>query len=280
MTPRGASLLRAAFALYAARAASAAIVSYPVARTLTAFGARTRPEGDASLFADGGLLLLDTLRVAEPALRGVAQAASVLTVALAVLGLLPLGFSLSTLRDGTRPWFESTRDAARWFPTLVLLGGATIFVQALLAAGGAFLAGGAMSLAGKLADERAPALAAAPVVLVTALLVAGAGIVQDLVRADVAASDDASLQASLRVALASARARPGRIFAAWGTLAALQGAVVLGAAVVTPWIDVSKPGAMRIVAVASLHQAAVFATCWIRCVWLSRALGFSSGVGG
>lgn len=266
------ALLRAALVLWVARAGLALFASYPLARTLSAIGADLRPEGDASLFAPGGFLLLDTLNVGMAPARSAMKSAAQGSLVLSVVALGPLALAMGSLAFRQARWSDLFGNAVRSLPRFVLFSGATLFFQAIAIAIAALLHGVMTPLSSGIIDERIPTLMTAGAVVAGAVLVLGLGLIQDLMRAGVVLGTAPSAKAIIRMALGIFGKRPAAVIAGWTGPALLQVLLVALGARLAQWIDVARPGAGRIAAVALMHQGVVFACCALRSVWLSRSI--------
>lgn len=254
------------------RLLSAWVVASPLAATLTAFGGSQHPRGDAILFEPGATWLAEAIRLGFPAF-GTELRGTLLTFAFfAWVGLVPLGASMSALRkEGGTPLSEIVSDGVGLLPRFTLLAGATLFLQA--AGMGAAVA---LALAARRAllpslEERASDLVALSVLGLGLLFAAVVGVAQDLVRAAVVSGESRSLVAIGRGVDALRRSARDVLGAVLATELVGAGALLLAAAVVGA-LDVSRPAAWRIVAVALVHQVAALTLVVARATWLGRAI--------
>jgi hypothetical protein len=264
-------VLRASLLLYVYRLVASALVAYPVTKTLTAFGATMHADGDRSLFESGGFRLLESLRLGGPSLAAAAESGMLVGGFLAVLGLLPLAGCLTILEEPSRGSGDVAKHAVEHFPTFLKLGAATIFAQGIICAVAAAVAPTLSGFAGVIRNERTRDL-----VVVLALLPAGAavlalGIWQDFARAAAVRGAARTIDA-VRGGWAALVRRPAAALRAYAVTAAFAGAAVGVSTTAVSLVDVSRPGALRVIATVALHQAALLAIAALRVLWLSIAL--------
>ncbi|HEX7668196.1 MAG TPA: hypothetical protein VF395_01365, partial [Polyangiaceae bacterium] len=171
--------------------------------------------------------------------------------------------------SGTRR--ERFGHAAERAPTLLVLAGATVLVQALVLTFTVMLATGAGSLAGSLRNERTSDLAPLAVGAVGLLLCFALGVVRDLARAATVRHATAALE-SVRIAARTLSSAPRAVLRAFVTPALVAVALVIGGAAFTSVLDVSRPGAWRVAAVGLEHQLVILAIVVLRLGALARAL--------
>lgn len=259
---------RAVAVLYLYRAVAGFVLGYPLARTLGALGATALPDGDLAFFAPGGLHLLEALRLGVRLIPASLESATFVSVLLGIVGLFPLAVALADLLDpaGTRrDHFGVAADRA---PTLLFLSGATILGQAGIAIITALAVTAASTITDSLRDERTADLVPLVVGLGGLVAVAAVGVLQDVARAAAMRHGARGLDA-VRVAGRTLVATPRAVVR--GFLGPMVGTVlvVIGAATLTSFIDVSRPGAWRVACVSVEHQLAIVAIIALRL----RALG-------
>lgn len=247
-------------------------LAYPLASLLGSSGIGQRAEGDRWLFEGGGYLLLEIARLQGPAL---------LSVASGLWPVLALGLSftalgnavlLAALSDGEARARQLVAAALGRLPTLVLIGVLAALAQLSLLL---FASAAAEAVPQPLARPIAATAGQAAVWLVAALLAGALGGVADLAKAS-------SVRAEIGIAGALARAlrhliqRP--IFACFGWMpyAGAFLALAAAAAQLTELVDVSRPGAWRVLAVFGVHQLVILASVALRAGWYARALRFVS----
>jgi len=241
----------------------AVLAAFPLSAAASALVGH-HPRGDAVLWDAGGLWLVESLRMAGPALRELTPYGSLFLLVGAFGWLVPLGaLVLSVGAEGRKArWRDLLGGAASHFPLLALLLGATLLLQALLLA----LVSAAAALLASSASSRshgadALRLAGPCLGLVFAWLLA---VGQDLLRVPIVQRGQ-GLFAALGTAWELLR-REGRavlVAAAWRTaLAVATLAVAAGAAARL------TGGAVGSVLLAVLLQLlAVVAFVWLRGAW-------------
>jgi hypothetical protein len=264
------AMARAVLLLWLGRALAGLLVGYPVARTVGAFMPPGAAYGDAVLFAPGGVVLLEVLRVGGRVLGASLESALLAFVAVSVATLFPLGLALAGLVCPGESGASLARRAARALPPLFALSGAAAVVQAVaLTAVGI----GLTSLAPAFAqmNERTGDLLVVTTAVVAGAPVLGLGILHDVARAAVIRTE-ARARTAVAIAWDALRRGPRRAVLAWAAPTGVGAIVVAAAAWATGALDVSRPGASRVVAVALLHQLAVATLVTSRLVWFARAL--------
>lgn len=264
--------LRATALLYGYRALASALIAYPAARTLASFGPSRHPAGDRILFSVGGTKLYEALRLGGSSIVSAVESGVVVGGVLAVVALLPLGATLALLIDGAASRGALARRSIELLPTLLALTGATLLVQGLLAAAGIAGTRAVWVLTSTIHDERLGDLVALIALVAALIAIAAVGLWEDLARVSAALGNLRAVDAA-RAGLRALVERPLRLAAAYAVLAGC-GVVVIGlAAVATGALDVSRPGAFRVVAVFAVHQAALLALAALRVRWLR--IGFA-----
>ncbi len=262
--------LRGAVVLYAFRLLAGFLVAYPFARTLTSFGPSTSPYGDRTLFAPGGWLLLEALRLGSRAVTASLESASVAIVLLSIAGLLPLAFVVGLISDPGARGTDLVRRATERFPILAFVAGVVILVQALVVVGTSVLLAHAIVPLGTLFDEPGSDLCLALIAASGAAMALGAGVLHDVASIAVV-RNRASAGEALTAGFRAMAVRPRSIFFSWGSAVLAAAAAIGVAAWLTGRIDVSRPGVLRILGVLATHQLAAFALAIVRMRWLGDA---------
>lgn len=229
------------------------------------------PRGDAELFDRGGIMLVESIRLAA---RGapVAMTSSGLAVLLTgALGLLPFAVLIAGLgREGrVRAPFLAAR-AVRPLGTLTLLWGTSFAAQAILAALVALLGAkiiGALHLA-----ARGEAIAHVILALITLLALLPVGVARDLAAVS-AVNDETRFYTSSARALRVLRRAFGRALGAYLSRSLLALAVLLAAF----WIPAALRGSDAPPAVGipfAIHQLAIVIAVFLRASWLASAIRF------
>ncbi|MDC0745869.1 hypothetical protein [Polyangium mundeleinium] len=253
--------------VYAFRLVAAFLLAWPFAVTLGG-AVSGYPRGDAVLFDQGGLLLLEALRRSTGALRPSSASTLLLFVLVCFVSLLPLGALLGALGAKGR---VAARDLGAWalrpLGTFSLLLGAAALIEALL--GGVMIAIGNAFARRQTIDLRAADQVRVGFVAAAIILVLLVSVFHDIARA-AAVRGELGMRASIKRAFAAVRSAPLALLAGWFWRAAL-GAVFLGAAVVLG----SRIGVERkaqVFAAFLVHQASVLAVLFLRASWLAAAL--------
>jgi hypothetical protein len=264
-------VLRAALVLYAYRVVASAIVAFPMAKTLTSFGATMHADGDRVLFEAGGYRLLEALRLGSTSVRAASQSGALVGAIAAVIGLVPLAAALAILADPERPRGEVAKRAVDVFPVFLKLGAATVFVQVVLCGAAAAVAPTLSGFAGVMVNEQARDVAVSIALLPAAAVVVGLGAWEDFARAAAIAGSHRAIDAARAGWAALVRHRAAALRVYFATAAAGCAAVGVSAVLVNV-IDVSRPGALRVFGVAIAHQATLFAVAGLRAIWLRVGL--------
>jgi hypothetical protein len=263
--------VRAVLVLCSFRAASGLLLAYPVARTLAAFLPQTFPTSDTLLFAPGGMFAVEALRLGKHAIRASLEGSGLSLVLLGITASFPFAIALSSLVHPSETLPSLAKRGAESTPSLVALGGAAALAQGL---GIAAIAGVVGWLAGSfdsLMDERRGDLLVVLLGLALTVPLFGLGLLHDLARAAVVRYGMRAIPSAKSGARKLWRA-PGPVITAWLSPAAVSVALVLLAAWMTGVLDVGRPSAARVWAVAALHQATIVALVALRLRWLERAL--------
>lgn len=252
---------------YAFRLAAALLVAWPFAVTLGG-AVSGYPRGDAVLFDQGGMLLLEALRRSAGALRPSTSSSLLLFVLVCFLSLLPLAALLGALGAKGR---VTARDLGAWalgpIGTFSLLLGAAAIVEALL--GGVVIAVGNAIARRETVDLRAADQIRIGFVAFAVVLVLVVSVFHDLARV-AAVRGELGVRASIKRAFAAFRSAPLSLLGGWTWRAAL-GAAFLGVAlVVASRIGVERK--LQVFAGFLVHQASVVAAFFLRASWLAAAM--------
>jgi hypothetical protein len=253
---------------FACRGAAGLVLAAPITAAVAASGLGAFPEGDRLLFEPGGLLLVEVARASWHWLGPLANA-SLLTLAVVSLALsvpAALLWVTSAEEDDASPPVLFSRACAL-VPSLLALEGVAFLGQILtlclgFAAAGWFRSG----LENPVAGDRWALLPLA----CAALLALGLGIVRDVASASVTCGAP-NARSGLRAALAVVAGAPGTLLTRWLRAALAALALVAAVAGAVGAVDVGRPGALRVVAVAVLHQSVVLALSVFRAGWFTGA---------
>ncbi|HVW25809.1 MAG TPA: hypothetical protein VHC69_10585 [Polyangiaceae bacterium] len=264
--------IRAVLLLFFFRAAAALLLAYPVARAVAAFLPPISPLSDALLFAPGALYAAEALRLGGRAIQASLEGSVLGFILVAIALSFPFAAALAALAHPEEPLPSLAKRGAAATPSLVAIGGATAFAQAVALAAITFAVEGLSGSFDSVLDERRSDLIVAGFALVTSSSVAVLGLAADLARAVVVRRGVRAVRA-LAVAFAELGRAPLAVFMGWAPAAAGSIALVSGAAWAASALDVSRPGAGRVWAVLIVHQLVVLGIVALRVYWLERALG-------
>ena len=262
---------RAALLLFLFRALTAFLLAYPVARSAGAFLPRVIPAGDALFFADGGFYAAEAIRLGGRAIQGALEGSLLGFVAVAIASALPTAVALSALVYPAESLPALVRRGAEHTPSMIAVGGAAAFVQAVGLVVVALLVNGLSGAFDSVLDERAADLAVVAIGLIAVLPVVAVGLVSDLARAAIVRHGVRATSA-LRLGARALSDASGAVIVAWLPTVAGGAAIVALAAWAATAIDVSRPGAARVLAVVAVHQVTIALLVVLRLYWLERAL--------
>jgi len=253
---------------FACRGAASIVLAGPVCAAVAASGIGAFPEGDRLLFEPGGLLLVEVARASWLWLTPLANASLVTLAVVSVALSVPAALLWVTSADET-PAAPSALfgRAAALVPSLLALEGLAFLGQILALCLGLSGAGSFRSaLESPAAGDRW-----ALVPLGCAALVALAlGILRDVASAAVVCGAP-NARSGLRAGLGALFTAPVTLLTRWAG-PALAALVVVGAvAGAVGVIDVGRPGSLRVVVVAALHQCVVLALSAFRAGWFTAA---------
>lgn len=257
-----------AVALYFAyRAVAALLIAAPVT-ALVGEAVGAYPAGDAVLFEPGALMLLEIARLARIAAPALAAQIGAGALIAAALGLIPLAALLVALgRPGPLGAALVGARVARSLGPLVMLWGVAALAE--VAAAGLLALLGSKLVAALALSRRADDVARA-VVILAALLAAGAvAVVHDLGRIAVVHEERGFYAAAVR-ALAVARAAPAGAVWACAWRASLGLAAIAGAGWAAGALGVSTGG--RVALAFVVHHAGLAAAAFLRASWLAAAI--------
>jgi hypothetical protein len=271
--------VRAALVLFFARAASALVLAYPVAKTTAAFLPPAFPVSDALLFAPGGFYAAEAVRLGGRAINASLEGSAMGFVLLAIGISFPFAVALSALVYPAESLPDLAKRGAACTPPLVAIGGATAVAQAVAAAAIAGALGAASGSVDRVLDEPQADLTLVGLALIAGSSLLVMGLAADLARAAVVRQGQRALGA-IAFSFAVLRRAPRAVVSAWLPAWLASVAVVAAAAFAASALDVSRPGAARVWAVALIHQVAVLAIVALRLYWLERALALVSPMRG
>lgn len=227
---------------------------------------------DAALFAGGGMILVEWLRMDGPSLVGALQAMLRLAGVSALVLLFPAALLFVGLADSERlSVARHGQRAARALPRFLLVFGGTLLCQALLVLLSVVLAGVGMRA---LEPAYAPWLSLALVLLVL-LAWALPSLLQDLTRA-VLVTSEARVPAALGRAARIFLSHPVRVLGSYLLPAALGWLVVAASLGLTAKLAPQSHTELAAWSIFAVHQAALCLLVVLRACWLIRALRFAT----
>ena len=244
-------------------------LALPLASVAAESGVGHHAAGDRVLFEAGGYQLLELLRLQGP---------SLLATLRGLLPLLPGGLLLTAACNVVLLVTLDTQGSLRlaeWLPrsvqrlpvVLTIGAGAGLCQLAVLMLGGSLVAA-VPSWMTRPVQQSALELGTWLVFLALASAVGG---VADVAKACSVRHESGFAQA-LQHTAARLRARPLVTCFGWLPYGAVFVAAVLAVAPVTEALDVSSPGAWRVVLVLVCHQAVIALAVALRAAWYARAL--------
>jgi uncharacterized membrane protein (GlpM family) len=265
--------------LWAWEAALGAALAWPFASIVrAAYG--SHPRADAVLWDRGGLPLVDLLTRRLPELGALVAHAVTVTLFAAIAGLLPAAGLLATVAFATKRGMAAARTAIQasvvaFVPCAILLA-VTLVLQASLVVSAATIAGLAREgFSPTLGDVKADVVGASLLGL-GLLLVALAGVTQDIARAAVVRFGSGAGDA-LRLAVRAVAPASIVLFWSWGwrALASLV-PVAFGALLAE---RIGGRGGVALVAMFVIHQVIVAARVALRASWLAKAMRVADDAG-
>lgn len=261
-------------AITGVRLAGGFVLAWPLASVIGASGVGYRDTGDRALFEGGGYLLLEVLRL---------HGADLAATARGLLPVLALGLVLTAACNAALLLALNARGrlqigawlARAWshVPALVVLGVGVSLAQLLL-----ILLGGAATgaIPSSMVSPKATTLAELATWAALAGLAGAAGGFGDVTRAALIRHRQ-GLAAAVSQAWRCSLRRPLRACFGWLPYALAFGAALLVASQLTERLDVSRPGAWRVLAVFALHQLVILSSVALRAAWYARALRLAAG---
>jgi hypothetical protein len=252
------------------------VLALPLASLIGQSGVGLTPQGDRALFEAGGYFLIELLRL---------KGADLVALARGLLPLLGLGLVCTVacnaallvalnLRGRLELGAWLGRAVAR-IPAFLVLGCAVGLLQVVLWMGALLVLPAIptpphlprLTTAGHLAGT-----------LVVALLAGAAGGFADIVKASLV-RHEVSLTSALSHAWRCWRRRPWICCLGWLPFAGVFVLALVLAAALTEALDVSRPGAWRLLAVAALHQLVIALSVLLRAAWFARTLRVAGSTG-
>jgi hypothetical protein len=248
------------------------LIAAPLATLFAGQGVGRYPEGDALLFAPGGLHLAEAARLALPLLAETLRTTVMISGFFGYVLLLPLGGLCASLTANapTSVGWSIQRGLER-LPKLTLLAGLTLAIQAVVIVAGVFALGALDDrLTTSRLTERGRDIWGLVAVLVVIACVVLVGVIQDIVRMALASGERSFVRALVATAR-TIRRRPGELLVAW-LIASIWSWVIIGiVAVMVGKLDVASGRFAPFFFVIVLHQSVAFLLVLLRAVWLGRA---------
>ncbi len=232
------------------------------------------PDGDAPLFAPGGLELLDLVRHSLAARGPILSAVIVLVLVSRLIGIAPAAAAYAQiarrrLDGGPPPMLESLARSAIAFPASLTVGLVTLAVQIGVGAVGVAIAAVASPLFAARLEERRSDVLSAMIVAAAVVICWLVGVVSDLARATIVAREARALPAGYHAVATFARRPLGLVWsAAWRGAAAWLPVVIAGMLA----SRIGGRGGFALVCLAFVHQLAIGARVAIRASWMARSL--------
>jgi hypothetical protein len=264
--------------LWALRLTGAVLLALPFVHAIEATGVGRFPEGDALLFEAGGMMLVETLRLADNGLRSAFD--DMVFIALIVLfaNLVLLAALLVALASNGRlrlaPWILRT---AEHVPNFTWLSGLTLLAQGGVLCAFALLYSMFLAPFGQQTNERTADLVTGASSAVAVLAILSVGIFQDLARVALVRHRE-GIGAALRAALRTYASSFWSVTIGWLNPTLWSAAVILVTALLVERIPLERPGLRSVLVVLALHQLAALLLVFFRAMWLSRALQLVSRV--
>lgn len=244
------------------------IASAPWSEAVRSGGLTAFPDPDAALFAEGGMLFVEWLRMDGTALLSALQASLWLGGIAALASLLPAALLIVGLADTERfSMGLQGRRALAVVPAFSLLFGGTLLCQALLVLLSTLLWGLCMGAA---EPGAYPWLTLGFGVFALSSW-ALPSLFQDLTRAVLVVRGTRVLGA-LSGAFRLLAAKPARVLAAYVVPAALGWLVAAASLGLTAKLARQKPPELADWSAFAMHQACIFLLVALRAYWLHRAL--------
>ena len=248
------------------------LASTPWAEAVRSGSLNAFADPDAALFGDGGMLLVEWLRVDAGMLVGALRATLLLAGVSALALLFPAALLLVGLADGERlSLARHGQRALAALPRFLLLFGGTLLCQALLVMLSVVLGGVCMNA---LQPAHYPWFSLA-IGLAVLLAWALPSLLQDLTRA-VLVTSGVRVPAALAQAMRLILSQPARVLGSYLIPAALAWLVAAASLALTAKLAPQSSTEIGGWSNFAIHQAALCLLVVLRAYWLVRALGFSS----
>jgi hypothetical protein len=254
------------------RAVSAWLIATPLATLFAGQGVGRYPEGDALLFAPGGLHLAEAARLSIPLLGETLRSTVMIAGFFGYVLLLPLGGLVAALATNapTSVGWSLMRGIER-LPKLTVLAGFTLVTQAVVVVVGVYAVGKLDDrLNVSLLTERSRdiwSLVALALVVVCVVLI---GVVQDIARMALA-SGERSFFGAVMTTFRTIRHRPFELLVAWLIASVWSWVSIAVVAVMVGRLDVPSGRFAPFFFVILLHQSVAFLLVLLRAAWLGRA---------
>jgi len=267
---RRSALELAVLVSFFARASFGWTVALPLISLLVSSGLGALPEGDRALFEPGGLWLLETLRKLGPSLGAHARSELVLFGLASAVGIVPHALVFVACAERGVRFEAAFSRALRAMPRFALI----LLVELVICAVSWFLA----AFASGLWSESAPGALTEPLrdlstlgVLALGFVAAGAiGVLADLTRAASCREPRPPLGVAVRAAISALKQHGSTLASGVVLFTGLGGLLVALTARAVEWLDVSQPGATRVLAVFALHQTTLLGLALLQAIWILR----------
>jgi len=247
------------------------LVALPLITAVGASGLGSLPEADRALFEGGGLWLIELAFRESHALSGGLRAGAVLGLAALALRTPVTAVLFFAAFDAQATLSVAFRRALGGFRRFLGLSVLELVGRGLLL-GLTLLAAGALASVSHPANEALAELAPLAAYLLGLLLLALLAVFFECCRAVSVASPKLRLGAVLADAAGFARARTLPLLGSYLFYVGVSALLLsLGARLVEA-LDVGRAGALRVVGVCLVHQAALLGLCLLQWLWLRRVM--------
>ncbi|MEZ4225004.1 MAG: hypothetical protein R3B13_28885 [Polyangiaceae bacterium] len=247
------------------------VLTLPLLGAGLSTGIFRHPDADALMFAPGGMLLTEAVRLSLDGVGALAKLTFLGLVLAMFVSLLGVVVLLTTLGDPDLSLGNAIGRGLARLPTCYALFGGSMLTQILILAAASTLAAHLQSELALSWREPQAALAAVALLLLGVLATYAVGIVRDLAFAS-ACSAPRSAWEALREALGLVLARPGRIVLDYASIATWQLVAVLAVAWTVTRLPVASGSSGVALAVLALEVCALALITLLQALWRGRSL--------
>jgi hypothetical protein len=247
------------------------LIALPLITAVGASGLGALPQADRALFEGGGLWLVELAFRESHALYGGLRAGALLGFAALVLRIPVTALLFSSAFDGKATLsvvFRRSVGSCRRFLGLSVLE----LLARLVLLGLTLLAARGLDSVSHPTNEVIAELAPSAAYLLGLLLLAVLAVFFECCRAVSVAAPKSSLGAVLADAAGFVRTRGLELLGSYLLYVGLSALLLSLGARVVEVLDVGRAGALRVLGVCFVHQAALLGLCLLQWLWLRRAL--------